>query len=320
MNTKKHNILAEYRFILEPYKGLNTRYDCPSCGQRKIFVRYIDTETGKHLAINVGKCNRESNCGYHFTPKQYFQDNGYLLEGLKILSDKQLIKATPPTKAISYISIEPFKNSLCRYEVNNFVSYLIKLFGADTAFQLIQKYCIGTSRHWQGATVFWQIDKYNRIHTGKIMLYNAETGKRVKHPFPHITWVHKALHFKNYNLLQCFFGEHLLLNEPVKPIAIVESEKTAIIASVYLPDFIWLAVGSINNLSHERCIVLQGRNIVLYPDLNAFEKWQQKANELSGDAIIKVSDLLERKADVAEKEQGLDIADYLIKYDCRKFQ
>ena len=35
-------------------------------------------------------------------------------------------------------------------------------------------------------------------------------------------------------LKQCFFGEHLL-REKTMPVAIVESEKTAIISSVYLP-------------------------------------------------------------------------------------
>ena len=79
------------------------------------------------------------------------------------------------------------------------------------------------------------------------MLYNAHSGKRVKEPFSHITWAHKVLNLHNFSLKQCFFGEHLL-NE-YKPIAIVESEKTAIIASAYIPKFNWIAVGSLNNLT-----------------------------------------------------------------------
>jgi hypothetical protein len=30
---------------------------------------------GEHIHPSVGRCNRESNCGYHYTPKQYFQVN-----------------------------------------------------------------------------------------------------------------------------------------------------------------------------------------------------------------------------------------------------
>lgn len=75
----------------------------------------------------------------------------------------------------------------------------------------------------------------------------------------------------DFELKQCLFGEHLL-RDKAKPIAIVESEKTAIIASVYLPQFIWLAVGSLTNLNAEKCSVLKGRTVTLFPDLNGFEK------------------------------------------------
>jgi predicted phosphatase len=86
-----------------------------------------------------------------------------------------------------------------------------------------------------------------------------------------------------------------------------------------LPQFIWLAVGSLTNLNAEKCSVLKGRNVILFPDLNGFDKWSNKAKELSHLAIFTVSDLLERKATEAERKQGFDLADYLIKYDCKTF-
>jgi hypothetical protein len=55
----KLKIMNEFRYILEPYKGMNTRYHCPVCQQKdRTFVRYIDTETGEHLSPIVGRCNR----------------------------------------------------------------------------------------------------------------------------------------------------------------------------------------------------------------------------------------------------------------------
>ena len=102
-------------------------------------------------------------------------------------------------------------------------------------------YHVGTSKHWLGASIFWQIDILGRIRAGKIMLYNKETGKRIKKPFPHITWLHKLIRLKDHELNQCLFGEHLLQQFPEKQIAIVESEKTAILAAAYLPKFNWLA-------------------------------------------------------------------------------
>jgi hypothetical protein len=114
------------------------------------------------------------------------------------------------------------------------------------------------------------------------------------------------------------FGEHLLIDK-TKPVAIVESEKTAIIASQYLPQFIWVAVGSLSNLNAEKCSILKGRIVILFPDLNGFDKWSSKAKELSQLAIFTVSDLLERKTTEAEKKQGFDLADYLIKFNYKDF-
>jgi hypothetical protein len=302
---------------------MNTRYRCPSCQRRdKTFSLYIDTETGEHIHPNVGRCNRESNCGHHYTPKQYFQDNNISPDRYRGEAPQpkapQPRTVTPPQKPVSFIPVEAFKASLKAHETNYFIQFLINLFGVEVASQLVSRYFIATSKHWHGATVFWQIDNQGKVRTGKIMLYSPITGKRVKEPFNRIGWVHKVLKSPEFELKQCLFGEHLLIDK-TKPVAIVESEKTAVIASVYLPQFVWVAVGSLNNLNAEKCSVLKGRTVTLFPDLNGFEKWSSKAKELSHLAIFTVSDLLERKASETERKQGLDFADYLIKFNYKAF-
>ena len=307
-----------HRYILEPYKGMNTRYHCPSCQQKdKTFSLYIDVETGEHLGPVVGRCNRVSNCGYHYTPKQYFKDNNILINKLQFKTNKpRHIKPKP--KSISFISVEVFKASLKAHETNHFIQFLIELFGVEITSQLVSRYFIGTSKNWNGSTVFWQIDTRGNVRTGKIMLYSPITGKRIKEPYSHINWVHTVLKLPEFELRQCLFGEHLLIDKS-RPVAIVESEKTAVIASIYLPQFIWLAVGSLTNLNAEKCSIIKGRYVTLFPDLNGFEKWSSKAKELSGLAIFTVSDLLERKATEVERKQGFDLADYLIKFDYKDF-
>jgi hypothetical protein len=312
--------MNERRYILEPYKGMSSRYHCPSCEQKgKTFSRYIDTETGEHIHTSVGRCNRESKCGYHYTPKQYFQDNNISIDTIQLKTHMQ--KPITSQKPISYIPVEVFKASLnpTVLETNHFVKFLINLFGVNVASQQVSRYFIATSKYWNGATVFWQIDTQGKVRTGKIMLYSPKTGKRVKEPFNHINWVHSLLKQPGFELKQCMYGEHLLVDK-TKPVAIVESEKTAVIASVYLPQFIWLAAGSLTNLNAEKCFVLRGRNVVLFPDLNGFNKWSDKANELSSLGVFIVSDLLEGKATDVEKKQGYDIADYLLKLDWRQFR
>ena len=303
--------MNNHRYNLEPYHGISTRHTCPECKESRVFSLYIDTETGLIVHSSVGRCNRESNCGYHYTPKEYFQNNN-----ISIDTNHCQLKREPETKRpTSYILLDTMESSLRGYGQNNFVQFLNGLFGVKVTADALQKYFVGTSKHWPGSTVFWQIDIKNRIRTGKIILYNQNTGKRVKDPFSFITWVHSVLKQSNFEMKQCLFGEHLL-NEASLPIGLVESEKTAIIASLCLPSFTWLATGGLSNLTAEKCRVLSGRTVVLFPDVLGFDKWQRKAKELSiliPGTHFEISDLLEKNATDEERKEGCDIADYLIK-------
>ena len=79
-----------------------------------------------------------------------------------------------------------------------------------------------------------------------------------------------------------------------------------------MPQFIWVAVGSLSNLNVEKCSVLKGRKVFLFPDSDGYIKWKKRVRELSKITIFTISDLLERKSTEIEKENGLDIADYLL--------
>ncbi len=257
--------------------------------------------------VNCGFCH---SCGQTFLPPIEQENN--------TTAAKTPIAPRPPKveKSISFIDVEVFKKSLSNFDQNNFVKFLIERFGTATANELISKYYLGTSKHWSGANVFWQIDTKGKIRTGKIMLYNPADGKRIKQPKDCVQWVHKVTQQSEFELKQCFFGEHLL-NDKTKPIAIVESEKTALISSIYLPKFIWLATGGKTNLTAEKMQVLNGRKVVLFPDLNCFNEWTNKANEFSKSITISVSDLLELKATAEQKKAGLDLADYLLNFDVK---
>lgn len=302
--------MKKYRYILEPYKGIKSRFRCPNCQkQEKTFTRYVDTESGDYLPIQYGKCERQNNCNYFLNPysdgyknEQTFIEKGHFKKSLynnaKILN-----------KPCSYIDSNNLLQSLKSYDNNHFLRFLFSHFREEIVHSLVAKYFIGTSSYWVGSTIFWQIDIDGKIRTGKIMLYDPTTGQRIKSPFNHIHWIHKALNINEFELKQCLFGEHLLKDNS-SPVAIVESEKTAIISSVYFPKFTWLAVGSLTNLSKERCEVLKGRDVYLFPDLKAFDKWKVKAKELG----FKIFDYLELNSTEQDKNKGLDLADYLIKY------
>ncbi len=60
----------------------------------------------------------------------------------------------------------------------------------------------------------------------------------------------------------------------------MESEKTAILMSVLMPDYTWLAIPGLSNLNPAMFTALKRYKIQLFPDLGGFASWQKKADEL----------------------------------------
>ena len=168
--------MKQHLYSLEKYKGTKTRHDCPICKETNVFTRYVNNESNESLNYKVGKCNRINKCGYHYPPKDYFENNNINFEP----SNKYKYQKPIPKPITSYINNEVLRKSLVQQQSNNFIDYLASIWDYETAYQLADKYNIGTSKHWNGATIFWQQDKNNRIRTGKIMLYNSQSGKRIK--------------------------------------------------------------------------------------------------------------------------------------------
>lgn len=209
---------------------------------------------------------------------------------------------------ISYMDFDTHYRTLSSNQPNYFIDWLTSLLGAETVNKIRADYRIGTSKHWKGANIFWQVDTHQNIRGGKIMLYNPTTGKRVKEPEPKITWVHRAARLKDYNLSQCLYGEHLLSTRPNDIVKIVESEKTAIIASIIYPEYLWLASGSLTNLSASRCAQLTGRTISLIPDCGAEQQWIDKCSSLR--ELIKADWVVD--CIPGNNPKGYDLCDYIL--------
>lgn len=146
------------------------------------------------------------------------------------------------------------------------------------------------------------------------MNYNPQNGHRIKEPQSYVTWVHAVMKTEGYHLKQCLFGEHLLSEHIDKKVILVESEKTAIIASHFMPDFLWLATGGMNSCFNSDAMqVLRNRDVILMPDLGASNEWHNKAELLKPICkSIYVSDVLEKCATEEQRNAGLDIADFLL--------
>mgnify|MGYP003418270871 CR=1 FL=1 len=99
---------------------------------------------------------------------------------------------------------------------------------------------------------------------------------------------------------------------PDKPIALVESEKTAIISSGLMPQYLWLATGGKSQLSQEILSILAGRKTIAFPDIDGYEEWKKKLSAAEID--ITVSDIRQRYATEEQRKAHIDIADLLIQW------
>lgn len=146
-----------------------------------------------------------------------------------------------------------------------------------------------------------------------------------------VEWVEAR---RDQRKVNCFFGAHLVKMFPHNPIILVEGPKSAIIGMLYFgsPDDdvrnpIWLATGSRDTFSLDRSEILKGREVRIFPDLSAdgstHKLWTKKAKEYQTKlkwSSFYVSPYFEEKSTYAEKQRGLDIADYLITRDWRIFR
>ena len=317
------------RYHLQKYAGISSRHTCPACERPRCFTLYID-DNGNALHPTVGRCDHESSCGYHRTPRQYFHDHpghrhfvipsersesSYRRSRLSS-SERNLYRHARPDRASP--GIIPQNLIPPPSATNHLISYLKTMIPSSAIDRIIADYRLASTP--DQAIIFLQIDQDNQCRTGKIMQYNPATGHRIKDPDKpgRINWLHSILKRRkqlppDWQLTQCLFGEHLLPQHQDKTVALVESEKTAIICSAMMPQYLWLATGGKSGLTSERLSSLKGRKIIVFPDIDAFKDWQQKIFTFPH-LDIRISRLLEDNATPADRAAHIDLADWIIQF------
>lgn len=322
------------------------KFICPGCEKRR-FVKFIDIETNQYLPERFGRCDREVNCGYFIDP--YKEGYNSAPEAFKTPWSKRKTPR-PPVPSPGLISLEAFKSTLKDYDQNNFIQNLLYNvpypFSGKDVDRIIELYKIGTAPN--GFTCFPFIDKSGDVYgiQEKIFDRRNNTDKSRKYNtgwiharLTHTTYKNKPLpgwleyYNKNRKPMKCLFGEHLLNSYRGNIIVLVEAPKDAIYGTLYFgfPEdengLLWLAVGSLGTFTNDRVKVLEGRKILVVPDLSkdgsAFEIWSKKAfqfNDQVPGAQFQVLDILERIATKQDRLTGSDVSDILIRKDWRDYR
>lgn len=334
--------MSQYRYIFE--KG-SKKHRCPAC-HKKRFVRYVDIETQQYLPNEYGKCDREVNCGYHLNPYK----NGYAKDNNNAIIPPYYNNKVAVKPKQVFIPKEVFYKTRTAYQENNFIQNLCNNitypFNADDIEKIIAQYHLGTvtKGYCKGGTTFPFIDIDNNVRAIQVKTFN-KSNHTINTNFLHaIIEKHYSNNLKelpkwleDYNRndtkVSCLFGEHLLNKYPYNPIALVEAPKTAIYGTLYFgfpnnpKNLLWLAVYNLSSLNLKKCKALKGRKVFLFPDLSkeskAFNLWSTNAQMIQSkleNSTFVVSDLLEQLAPNQDRDQGKDIADYLIKLNWQDFR
>jgi hypothetical protein len=241
------------------FSGHNAKkWNCPSCNQKK-FVRYFDTDSMAYLPEEYGRCDREEKCGYFNQPWDYLKGKHEEAR----TTQKAFQKAILEKKKFHIVPKDLVSQTLQHYQHNNFFLFLQNLIGQEQSLELMMRFYVGTAKG--NATIFWQVDQFFQVRTGTKISYQLD-GHRSKQNLP------VRLFKTSDNYQPCFFGEHQLFEMPEDGIvAIVESEKTAIISSYFLPRIddrpvVWMACSGLNGLTDEKIFCLSGMEVILVPD------------------------------------------------------
>ena len=277
-----------FRYVFESPLWTGKRqkkYSCPQCGKKSL-VSYIDIRNGcRYIDDNVGKCDHEHRCGYHYTPYEYYNDHPWLKK--PDWHNIPIIKESKPKRQDEVLLLLP-KDDVAKFHapISTFWQWMMReckiklqLSDVDLA-RVCDDYMIGSTR--EGDVIFWQIDEDGRVHTGHIMQYGPN-GHRLRYQ----NWQHSILDKcgllpKGWILHQCFFGQHLLKKYAEKQVCVVESEKTAVILAALQPEFVWLATGGSSGLSEGKLSCLKGRQVKVIPDSGCYEKWSKILFETDG--------------------------------------
>ncbi len=231
-------------------------------------MRYVYSENREYVGEDFGRCDRENNCGYHRKPDT----------SNPIPPNPLTKKKLPPPKLIR--PGEEYLNNIRVNSRGNFGRFCKEQLGIDDHF--LSKWGVGGS----GPFTAFILEKKGGSEVGKLedgevvnvkfVVYTQE-GKRDKSEgtggapkyYPHYlgksylrkqaieTDEEKLEHWQDYYRFdRCFYGEHLW--DPELDTCLVESEKSAVIAAWFFPEFNWLSTGGSNGMKFTQFDLFQG--------------------------------------------------------------
>ena len=241
---------------------------------------------------------------------------GTIKQGCHVPRPKPRRIEKPTEPAYAYIPREMLDalissdSSLCRC--------LLRIFRPDAVEWLVEEYRLGcyAMNGLDDYTVFPSIDQKGRVCNLKVQHYDTDPlSPRFAHSDQTAYWLGRiwaregrlpaGAEFR----ADCLFGEHLLPRYPDGLVVLVESPKNALFGALEHQELLWVATGNKGMLKREVLKPLQGRDVIVIPDRDAINEWQETIAGMKDLANFSVSDFCRRMA--PDGNEKFDIADFI---------
>ena len=215
------------------------------------------------------------------------------------------IKITAMKKYLANDLVEKFLNPY--FHKNNGLAKFLQVRFASVS-ETFYKMNVGTSR--EGSVVFFYQNAKLQYEALKVVPYDSQTGKRSAG-----ISIPKGYQVQDGYVQNCFFNECAI--STANTVFIVESEKTAVVATLYFnePDFVFVATGGaqkLHSLLSAKLPILENKRVVLLPDNDAAGNgWMDVKKQVVADGYENVELWwLDR-----ESPEGSDLADFILGTD-----
>jgi len=231
---------------------------------------------------------------------------------------------------------------------NGLAACMAERFGADAVADHLRRWHVGTDGI--GNAVYWYVNGDGYAVTAKTIPYDPSTGKRRKGTDSPIRWLERRTsdargqfrHVDNFHGLctgndasglpvvvsfsqkrgfgsPCLFGEFQLADDARRrdTVLLVEAEKTAVIASLFMPDVIVVATGGAGGLTPYKARPLVGRTVLVLMDNDpSGERGTMAAARVLEDvgavAVVEVEGKPLAAYLMPDSPKGYDLADYYL--------
>ena len=242
-------LIANKKYVFTLEQSPSKKGACPMCKQNNCFRYY------KNLPCEYGVCDHVNKCNYHNKPSE---QNEVTKKELYNMVNNTIEKQAPePTKKIIVPSAEQLK--VLENHSSLFHDFCINNLGITK--EHLQKWNVGTDR-WGNTAFVLQDITGKHMHIKYVIFLLSKDGKDCNRSDDKKPFFLKAKENEQYK--KCLYGEPLIKDETI--ICVVESEKTALIASWFYPQFSWVATGGANGAKVEAFSVLKGKQVYYVGD------------------------------------------------------